>query len=153
MAYDPSGISWWTTQRVEELKARWANRESGSEICRAIGATSRNAVIGKAYRLGLGPHRQNNRPRYSVKAKPTLHYGNKVERAKPKESRGEMIMAAEEHTFTNPKRLIELREYDCRWPDAGEPRVDMLFCAAPVVKGQSYCSCHCQIAYPGVGSK
>src|SRR6516165_9441107 len=45
--------SWWTDDRVTELRARHANGESGSQIGIAMHAKSRNAVVGKLYRLGL----------------------------------------------------------------------------------------------------
>ena len=44
---------WWTDERLDELRLRWINGETASQICRAMKATSRNAVVGKAYRLNL----------------------------------------------------------------------------------------------------
>lgn len=43
----------WTDERVERLKELWGKGMSASEIAEAIGEVSRNAVIGKAHRLGL----------------------------------------------------------------------------------------------------
>ncbi|CAK0748637.1 GcrA cell cycle regulator [Azospirillaceae bacterium] len=43
----------WTDERVEALKALWGQGMSASEIAEALGDISRNAVIGKAHRLGL----------------------------------------------------------------------------------------------------
>lgn len=44
----------WPEDRVADLKKRWANGESASEIARAIGhGVTRLAVIGKIHRLGL----------------------------------------------------------------------------------------------------
>lgn len=45
--------SGWTYKRVELLKAMWRDGQSASTIAAALGNTSRNAVIGKAQRLGL----------------------------------------------------------------------------------------------------
>lgn len=43
----------WTDSRVEKLKELWSKGMSASEIADSIGDVSRNAVIGKAHRLGL----------------------------------------------------------------------------------------------------
>lgn len=43
----------WTYKRVELLKSMWRDGHSASTIAAALGNTSRNAVIGKAQRLGL----------------------------------------------------------------------------------------------------
>jgi len=43
----------WTDERVETLKALWGQGMSASEIAGVLGNVSRNAVIGKAHRLGL----------------------------------------------------------------------------------------------------
>lgn len=43
----------WTPERVDLLKAMWLAGRSANEIAAALGGTSRNAVIGKAKRLGL----------------------------------------------------------------------------------------------------
>ena len=43
----------WTDKRVEKLKELWGKGMSASEIADSIGEVSRNAVIGKAHRLGL----------------------------------------------------------------------------------------------------
>ncbi|MEM8754218.1 MAG: GcrA family cell cycle regulator [Pseudomonadota bacterium] len=43
----------WTDERVEKLKAMWAEGQSASQIAKALGGVTRNAVIGKVHRLGL----------------------------------------------------------------------------------------------------
>ena len=43
----------WTEDRVNLLKRLWVNGMSANEIAQELGATSRNAVIGKLSRLGL----------------------------------------------------------------------------------------------------
>jgi GcrA cell cycle regulator len=43
----------WTEERIERLKAMWAEGATASEIAEKLGGVSRNAVIGKAHRLGL----------------------------------------------------------------------------------------------------
>jgi GcrA cell cycle regulator len=43
----------WTDERIERLKAMWAEGATASQIADELGGVSRNAVIGKAHRLGL----------------------------------------------------------------------------------------------------
>lgn len=43
----------WTEERIERLKAMWAQGATASQIADELGGVSRNAVIGKAHRLGL----------------------------------------------------------------------------------------------------
>lgn len=43
----------WTAERIEILKQMWAEGCSASEIAQKLGGVSRNAVIGRAHRLGL----------------------------------------------------------------------------------------------------
>lgn len=43
----------WTDERIERLKTMWANGATASQIADELGGVSRNAVIGKAHRLGL----------------------------------------------------------------------------------------------------
>ena len=43
----------WTDERIDRLKAMWAEGKTASAIAEELGGVSRNAVIGKAHRLGL----------------------------------------------------------------------------------------------------
>ena len=43
----------WTDERIERLKELWSQGVTASQIADELGGVSRNAVIGKAHRLGL----------------------------------------------------------------------------------------------------
>ncbi|MFM9827618.1 MAG: GcrA family cell cycle regulator [Sphingomonas sp.] len=43
----------WTEERIDTLKTMWEQGMTASQIAEALGGVSRNAVIGKAHRLGL----------------------------------------------------------------------------------------------------
>ncbi len=43
----------WTDDRIERLKKMWHDGATASQIADELGGVSRNAVIGKAHRLGL----------------------------------------------------------------------------------------------------
>ena len=51
----------WTQIEVDALRRLWSEGKAGAEIARTIGRVSRNAVIGKAKRLGL-PYREQTAP-------------------------------------------------------------------------------------------
>jgi GcrA cell cycle regulator len=57
----------WTDERVEQLKVMWNDGKSASQIAKALGGVTRNAVIGKVHRLGLsnrsaGPGKNEAKP-------------------------------------------------------------------------------------------
>ncbi len=43
----------WTDERIEQLRTMWERGMTASQIADELGGVSRNAVIGKAHRLGL----------------------------------------------------------------------------------------------------
>ena len=43
----------WTDERIEQLRQMWQAGMTASQIAETLGGVSRNAVIGKAHRLGL----------------------------------------------------------------------------------------------------
>jgi GcrA cell cycle regulator len=43
----------WTEQRIEILRRLWGQGQTASQIATILGGVTRNAVIGKAHRLGL----------------------------------------------------------------------------------------------------
>jgi GcrA cell cycle regulator len=153
--------SWWTDERIEELKARWANRESGSMIAIAMGARSRNAVVGKLYRLGLrrdqepmcinGHRGPRSARRAKASARKTVHYVD----GRVFIVTGETEVIEEPISFAKPKTFITLETGDCHWPGAGVVGPDLLCCAAPVAEGYPYCRAHCRLAYvrPGATPK
>ena len=42
----------WTDERIATLKTMWEGGSTASQIAEELGDVSRNAVIGKAHRLG-----------------------------------------------------------------------------------------------------
>lgn len=66
-------LKFWSDDRIATLKRLWDAGESASQIALEIGATSRNAVIGKIHRLGL--QRSEEAQRATVKAAMDRRYG------------------------------------------------------------------------------
>ena len=56
----------WTDERIEKLTKMWESGATASQIAEELGGVSRNAVIGKAHRLGLkarpSPVKANDKP-------------------------------------------------------------------------------------------
>ena len=118
----------WTDERLEELKKLWATGLSISQIGEALGV-SRNAIAGKAHRMGL-PKRPS----------PII---------KPKAEKPKVEPVVEEQDL--PLRL-ELRQLvwsrtKCCWPTGDPKKNGFKFCGDTVVPGKPYCLPHCQEAY------
>src|SRR3954469_1458298 len=69
----------WTEERIERLKKMWHDGATASQIADELGGVSRNAVIGKAHRLGLeqrpspvkpGEEKEHKKPAAASVAKP-----------------------------------------------------------------------------------
>jgi GcrA cell cycle regulator len=56
----------WTDERIDKLRTMWEGGSTASQIADELGGVSRNAVIGKAHRLGLkarpSPVKPNEKP-------------------------------------------------------------------------------------------
>ncbi len=118
----------WTDERLDVLKKLWAEGLSISQIGEALGV-SRNAIAGKAHRMGL-PKR------------PSPISRSKTEKPEP------FIVEAEKDL---PLRL-ELRQLEwsrskCCWPTGDPKKNGFVFCGNAVVPGKPYCLSHCQEAY------
>jgi GcrA cell cycle regulator len=118
----------WTDERLDELKKLWAEGWSISQIGEALGV-SRNAIAGKAHRMGL-PKR------------PSPISKSKTEKAKAESDKEEQDL---------PLRL-ELRQLEwsrskCCWPTGDPKKNGFVFCGDTVVPGKPYCLLHCQEAY------
>ena len=75
----------WTDERIDQLKGMWEKGLTASQIAEELGGVSRNAVIGKAHRLGLqsrpSPVKSTDTPKKAAPArKPVVA---EVEVAKP----------------------------------------------------------------------
>ncbi|MGP1354693.1 MAG: GcrA family cell cycle regulator [Parasphingopyxis sp.] len=60
----------WTDERIDELKKMWEKGMTASQIAEKLGGVSRNAVIGKAHRLGLKSRPSPVKAKSKAKKKP-----------------------------------------------------------------------------------
>ena len=70
----------WTDERIDRLKALWTKGMTASHIAEELGGVSRNAVIGKAHRLGLQSRPSPVKPN-EPEPKPKAKARDKVESA------------------------------------------------------------------------
>jgi GcrA cell cycle regulator len=159
----------WTAEAVEDLKKLALEGKSASHISAALGVGSRNAVIGKASRIGI---KLNGGGGASVRGKVPARAGRSQWASAPytrpsADNHGSDAAAAAPLPQLSPGdgkpagrsfgvaeigemrrlRLEEIRDSACRWP-LGDPRSgDFAYCGLTPVEGQSYCAGHCRMAY------
>jgi GcrA cell cycle regulator len=149
----------WSEVRVERLKVLLLQGLSASQIARALGGVSRNAVIGKIHRLGLAGGRPPAPPgpRTAIPARAARPRKAPVPRGprapNPEPPSGGASAAAAPR---RPAPVVEavgrvadlaaLPRRACRWP-IGDPK-DAAFswCGAPAPLGP-YCEDHRARAY------
>ncbi len=152
----------WTAEAVEDLKRLALAGKSASHIAAELGVGSRNAVIGKASRIGIklsggggrATRARAGRPQWANARYPRPNaddQGAQVAAAcglSPMEARGAAWVFGEAEIGEMRRlRFEDIREAACRWP-LGDPRSgDFAYCGLTSVEGQSYCAGHCRLAY------
>lgn len=159
----------WTDERVDLLRRLWEEGLSASQIASQLGGVSRNAVIGKVHRLGLG-----GRVKPAAAAAPV---NGRKKPAREAEAEAETVVAEEAGALEPPAivshrpapdfplaappaapepvalavservTIMELRESMCRWPMGDPTSPDFRFCGGRAITGLPYCTQHAQIAY------
>ncbi len=151
----------WTEDRIAVLKAGWESGMTASQIAEQLGeGVTRNAVIGKAHRLGLESRPSPVKGGDDASATPAPAAKVAAPAAAPPAAKGVTPAPAEPTApapvVAKPVRrtgkaakvtLLDLNERICKWPigHPGEP--DFHFCGKAVQTGFPYCSEHCAQAY------
>jgi|TARA_B100000315_G_C14110244_1_gene377804 GcrA cell cycle regulator len=138
----------WDSQRVERLRIYWSKGYTASEIAKMLGeGVTRNSVIGKAHRLKLASRALSKQSK-SPKKQNTTNNLNKQEGRISKKSRFKSLLLDKNFPPENPKKLEELDDKNCRWPNQHHPNEEgFYFCGRPSVKGFSYCKLHVLFAF------
>jgi len=130
----------WTDERVEQLKGLWNEGLSASQIARALGGISRNAVIGKVHRLGLAgraaPARAE-RPR--TQRRTAIHTA-----PAPVEIIEEDPIKLDDGNFAT---VLTINDRMCRWPIGDPAENEFHFCGRKPKNGSPYCEAHARKAY------
>ncbi|HJN22704.1 MAG TPA: GcrA family cell cycle regulator [Rhodospirillales bacterium] len=108
----------WTPVHVSALIALWNDGLPCREIGRRLGFT-KNAIIGKANRMGLPKRSPSVRKAVNDKKPP-----------------GAEVISLEQLTFGM-----------CSWPHGDPQKDEFHFCGQPAVEGKPYCAEHCARAY------
>jgi GcrA cell cycle regulator len=141
----------WNPERIEQLRNFVVAGLTCSQIAAEIGVT-RNAVIGKIHRLGLGsgrPERASARvcpPR--SRRSPFFSPQRQLLRLLHADAAG-TADTAEAIPIDNAQRcsLLELTQGKCRWPISDPGAADFAFCGNDAAAGFSYCAGHARMAY------
>lgn len=165
----------WTEDRIEALKKLWEDGLSASQIAAELGRepfnrlpyVSRNAVIGKIHRMGLGERAKGQQRSGASPRRPrnTQVKGKSYIVVKPK-TRSVAALALEPDTdpdmvldpaaiaefdnvipMTQRITLLELNASHCRWPIGDPQSPDFAFCGGRALEGVPYCAGHTRIAY------
>ncbi len=161
----------WTDERISLLTKMWTDGHTASQIAQALGeATTRNAVIGKAHRLGLSgrpvqPRAARPATRRPSTPKPLRQHGVKPTRAHAPH------MASSHHALgrnIEPPRqvirvidvpvgpgvsLLKITDKMCKWPIGHPGDENFRFCGNGSIDGSPYCEGHAQVAYQPMPSK
>ncbi len=164
----------WTAEAIENLIRLALEGRSASFIAAALGAASRNAVIGKASRIGIKlngdgrasvrggtPARAYRAPLAAVPHRPVP--GRALSRdprvipgSQPGDGSKPMDRYARKAAWSFSRaevgemrrvRFEDIRGLACRWPLGDPGSGDFAYCGLESAKGHSYCAGHCRMAY------
>lgn len=132
----------WNDERVNLLKSMWGAGKTAAEIAQQLGGgITRNAVIGKAHRLGLSGRIS---PISTKKIEKSHHI--------PAAAQALLSEPVVEKSATAIS-MLELTESTCRWPLGDPKKAGFHFCGARPVPGLPYCGHHATAAYQTVMRK
>jgi GcrA cell cycle regulator len=122
----------WTDERIERLKQLWSQGVTASQIADELGGVSRNAVIGKAHRLGLQSRPSPVKAHEDEEEQPAPKAKEKAEKPKPEAAKPEVRAAAAPQPKPAPK--VEAEPEPAPWEeiDDDEPAEEA---APPEVPG------------------
>ena len=126
----------WTDDRVEKLRELWDKGLSASQIAKELAeGVTRNAVIGKAHRMGLASRPS---PVKSDPAKRAAAAAKKKNEKKP---------PAKSAPSSGKVTILDLTESMCKWPIGHPGETNFHFCGKPSQPTFPYCATHCVEAY------
>ena len=164
----------WTDERIALLKKMWKEGKSAAEIAKILAkGVTRNAVIGKAHRMGLsGRPSPIKKPAAAAPAKKEKEAAAPAKKESAREAaaparksapvpaasgKANPMLAREADEMKKIEKdvvplgggvsLLELTERMCKWP-IGDPRDDdFTFCGRGIRVGTPYCPEHAAMAY------
>ena len=136
----------WTTERENKLKELWKKGHTASKIASILGETTRNAVIGKAYRLNLQARAGSKKT--SLKINTLNNSAPEVKTQKlGRKARFRSLLLDKNFEPENPKKLEELTDETCRWPIGHPYEKNFYFCGRTSMEKFPYCKLHVLYAF------
>ena len=146
----------WTDERIAQLKAGWEGGKTASQIAELLGeGVTRNAVIGKAHRLGLESRPSPVKAGEDAESPPAAPVAAAVTAAPTPLAAPAPVPMAARPVAKKPARtgkaaktsLLDLNEKICKWPIGHPGDADFHFCGKASQAGFPYCTEHCLVAY------
>ena len=154
----------WTEERMQALSELWAQGLSASQIASKLGGVTRNAVIGKAHRMGLqcrpspirtgGSSSRSRRRaadrRAASKVLATTVVGQGVFQDMPYNDPNEIEEMTPPPVEVNGKDTSAAQIAhvgSCAWPIGDPGDENFCFCDQDSAPGRPYCMDHCDQAY------
>ncbi len=97
----------WTEERIDRLKKMWHDGATASQIAEELGGVSRNAVIGKAHRLGLEQRPSPVKAGEEKEAKKSAPAAAAPKPAAPKSDAPKTAPVASPVQSTEPRRPLQ----------------------------------------------
>ena len=168
----------WTPARIGMLQELWGSGLSAKEIAARLGSgITRNAVIGKAHRLGLSS-RPSPIKRTEGKAAGTPLMKTRLSSPKAMGLRRDVVVGSGSYSgrsmfkeegevrrarsdgfgsssrvFKSSQTATQAQAQQCRWPLGDPLKPGFRFCEHTAIPGLSYCYDHACVAYQGSKKK
>lgn len=146
----------WTDELMGRLCRLYAQGHSHSMIAAALGM-SKNAVLGKATRLGLEGRRGLHKPAAAAGKPRKRKLYLRAPQGRPTATRRDRLaqLVAERVEADapplapgTPVTLLELRDHHCRFPVPCDDQ-PMMYCGASKTHDSSYCNAHHRLTHEG----
>ena len=142
-------MSFWDKTKIDLLKKYWAEGLSASAIAKKLGdGATRNSVIGKKSRLGLGARaisKRSDTNTNNIKESGTPE--NKTQKLS-KKAKFRALLLDKNFPPENPiYDVSKLTDEHCRYPSNHPGNKDFYFCGRKPFDGQVYCRLHLMLCF------
>jgi len=141
----------WSEEKVNKLRELWGKGKTASQIAEIIGGVSRNAVIGKSFRMNLSakikvrPNFQQNKDNFKINNQESIRKGRR--------SKFRSLILNKDFEPAKNLQLEELTENTCKYMDGHPDDKESSFCGRKNVEKFSYCPLHLMIVFQPKGKK